>query len=108
MRGFPFLTHSPAFIVCRFFDDGHSDRCEVIPHCSLDLHEKRVFIYIFIIVYPAPGIVPGKNCTLKNICGLNKWKNKDLFLKSHMLETSLGEIQCLLRHTYLYLHDNAL
>ena len=21
-----------------FFDDGHSDRCEVIPHCSFDLH----------------------------------------------------------------------
>ena len=22
----------------RFFDDGHSDRCEVICHCSFDLH----------------------------------------------------------------------
>ena len=21
-----------------FFDDGHSDRCEVTPHCSFDLH----------------------------------------------------------------------
>ena len=21
-----------------FFDDGHYDRCEVIPHCSFDLH----------------------------------------------------------------------
>ena len=21
-----------------FFDDGHSDWCEVIPHCSFDLH----------------------------------------------------------------------
>ena len=21
-----------------FFDDGHSDGCEVIPHCSFDLH----------------------------------------------------------------------
>ena len=28
---------SPAFFVCRFFD-GHSDHCEVIPHCSSDLH----------------------------------------------------------------------
>ena len=36
-RGFPFLTPSPAFIR-RFFDDGHSDWCEVIPHCSFDLH----------------------------------------------------------------------
>ena len=30
-----FSTPSPAFIVCRLFDDGHSDWCEVISHCSL-------------------------------------------------------------------------
>ena len=30
-------TSSPEFIVCRFFDDGHSDNYE-IPHCSFDLH----------------------------------------------------------------------
>ena len=29
---------SPAFIVCRLFDDGHSDWCVVISHCSFDLH----------------------------------------------------------------------
>ena len=33
-----FSTPSPAFIVCRFFDDGYSDRYEVISHCSFDLH----------------------------------------------------------------------
>ena len=37
-RTFLFSTPSPAFIVCRFFDDGHSDWCEVTPHCSFDLH----------------------------------------------------------------------
>jgi len=37
-KGFPFLHTSPAFIVCRLFDDGHPDQCEVIPHCSFDLH----------------------------------------------------------------------
>ena len=26
-----FSTPSPAFLVCRLFDDGHSDWCEVIP-----------------------------------------------------------------------------
>ena len=31
-----FSTPSPAFIVCRFID-GHSDWCEVTPHCSFDL-----------------------------------------------------------------------
>ena len=33
----PFSTPSPSFIVCRFFEDGHSDRCEVISHYSFDL-----------------------------------------------------------------------
>ena len=31
-------TSFPAFIVCRLFDEGHSDWCEVITHCSSDLH----------------------------------------------------------------------
>ena len=31
-------TPSPAFIVCKFFDDGHSDWCKVVPDCSFDLH----------------------------------------------------------------------
>ena len=29
-------TPSLGFIVCRIFDDGHSDLCELIPHCSFD------------------------------------------------------------------------
>ena len=33
-----FSTPSLAFIVCRYFDDGHSDQCEVISHCALDLY----------------------------------------------------------------------
>ena len=40
-RVFPFSTPSPAFIVCRIFDDGHSDGCEVISHCSFDLHFSK-------------------------------------------------------------------
>ena len=31
-------TPSPAFIVCRIFDDGHSDWCEMVSRCSFDLH----------------------------------------------------------------------
>ena len=34
---FLFSTPSPEFIVCRLFDDGHSDWCEVISHCNFDL-----------------------------------------------------------------------
>ena len=37
-EGSLFSTPSPAFTVCRHFDDGSSDRCEVISHCSFDLH----------------------------------------------------------------------
>ena len=33
-----FLTTAPPGKPCRFFDDGHSDWCEVISHCSFDLH----------------------------------------------------------------------
>ena len=33
-----FSTSSPAFIACRFFDDGQSDWCEVRPHCYFYLH----------------------------------------------------------------------
>ena len=29
---------SSTFIVCGFFDDGSSDWCQVITHCSFDLH----------------------------------------------------------------------
>ena len=31
-------TPSPAFIVCGFLDNSHSVQCEVISHCSFDLH----------------------------------------------------------------------
>ena len=45
-----FPTPSPAFIACRLFDDGHSDLCEVMPHCSFDLnlYNKEQFEHLFI------------------------------------------------------------
>ena len=33
-----FPTSSPTFVICRLFDDSHSDRCEVMSHCGYDLH----------------------------------------------------------------------
>ena len=37
--GLPLLhIPSPAFIICRLFDDGHSDWYEVIPHCGFNWH----------------------------------------------------------------------
>ena len=37
-EGSLFSKPSLAFIVYRLFDDGYSDQCEVISHCSFDLH----------------------------------------------------------------------
>ena len=37
-RRVPFPQLSPPFIVCRFFDNGHSDWCKVISRCSFHLH----------------------------------------------------------------------
>ena len=35
-EGFLFSTSSPAFVIHVLFDDGHSDKFEVIPHCAFD------------------------------------------------------------------------
>ena len=34
----PFLHNLSSICCLYFFDDGHSDWCEVISHCSFDLH----------------------------------------------------------------------
>ena len=36
--GFPFPPILAIFVICRLFDDSHSDSCEVIAHCGFDLH----------------------------------------------------------------------
>ena len=48
-----FSTPLPAFIVRRVFDEGHSHRCEVIPHCSFDLHFSSFIHFIYNIVASA-------------------------------------------------------
>ena len=37
-EGSLFSTPSPAFVICRLLNDGHSCWCEVVPHCSFNLH----------------------------------------------------------------------
>ena len=34
-EGSLFSASSPTFVISGLFDDSHSDRCEVISHCSL-------------------------------------------------------------------------
>ena len=38
VEGSLFSIPCTAFIVCRLFDDSHSDRCEMILHCGFNLH----------------------------------------------------------------------
>ena len=35
--GFPFLQTHPASVICRLFDDGHSDQCRFDLHFSNNL-----------------------------------------------------------------------
>ena len=35
-KGLSFSTSSPTFVICVLFDDSHSDRHKVIPHCGFD------------------------------------------------------------------------
>ena len=46
-EGFLFATPSPAFTVCRFLNNGHSDRCELIPYCSFAFLWWLVMLSIF-------------------------------------------------------------
>ena len=41
-EGTLFSTPSPVFVVCRYSNDAHSNQCEVIPHCSFDLHFSNI------------------------------------------------------------------
>ena len=54
-EGSLFFTPSAAFIACRLLDHSHSDWCEVVPHCGLDLHfsdmsdVEHLFMYLLAI-----------------------------------------------------------
>ena len=52
-RLFPFSAPFPAFIVCRLFEEGHSDWCEMLSHCSFDLyfsHNERCWASFHVFV----------------------------------------------------------
>ena len=36
--GLPFLHTFSSIVICKLFNDGHSDQCEMVPHCSFDFH----------------------------------------------------------------------
>ena len=44
-----FPIPSPAFNICIFFNDDHSDECEVILHCNFVLHFSNNYLILFIL-----------------------------------------------------------
>ena len=50
-EGSPFSTPSPAFMVYKFFDDGHSDQWEVIFHLVLICVSLKVMLSIFYALF---------------------------------------------------------
>ena len=43
-------TPSPAFIVCKLFDLGHSDGCEMVPHCASSLSVFLFLCYMYVTI----------------------------------------------------------
>ena len=63
-RRVPFSAHPLQHLFCRFFDDGHFDQCEVIPHWTFDLHSiiisdaEHFFMCFLAVCMPSLGKCP--------------------------------------------------
>ena len=85
IEGFPVLHTSPGFIVCRISDDGHSDWCEVIPHCSfictslIISYVEHLFIYLLAICMSS-----SEKCRLHSCTLTMKDRKKKLKKKYHL------------------------
>ena len=60
------LTSSPTFMICALFDDSHSDRWEVIPHCGLDLF---LWWLVMLSIFPC-ACQPSAFPLWKNVCSV--------------------------------------
>ena len=68
--GLPLLHNLSGTYCCRFFNDDHSDWCEVIPHCSFDLQciKPALLCFFFLIVsYGSGTVVKKKRKKKKNL-----------------------------------------
>ena len=59
VRRVPFSLHPPEFVICRLFNDGHSDQCEMVPHCRFFLINWFFFWlpWIFVVAHRLPLVV---------------------------------------------------
>ena len=66
-EGSLFSTPCLAFTVCRLFDDAHSDWCEMMPHCSFDLHFPNIE-HLFMCLLAIHMWMQSLNCgTVRNV-----------------------------------------
>ena len=89
-EGSLFSTPSPAFIVCRLFNDGHSDWCEVIPHCSFNLHfsnNERCWAFFQMFWWYL-------------------YLTHNYFTSTHTLPCIVGKISLILLHFFFFNHYN--
>ena len=71
-------TPSIAFIVCRLFDDGHSDPCAVISHCGFDLHfsnNEWCWASFHVLLYIKGNYKQGEKTTFRMGENNSKWNN---------------------------------
>ena len=90
-------TPSPAFVVYGFFNDNHSDLCEVVAHCSFDLHFSNNCQRLFLGGSDGKSICPqcrrpGFNPWVGKTSWRRKWQPTPVFLpgKSHGWRSLVG------------------
>ena len=76
------LSNIYYLLFCRLFNDGHSDWCEVVPHCSFDFHlsnNKRLSAYFHVPVshlYDIPTSDLCVQCSLSESWVINSAQGK--------------------------------
>ena len=74
LGAFSSSTSSSIFVICRLFDDTHSDRGEVITHCNIDLHFSDIYQWwaSFHVPVDLLYILFGK-ISIQVFCALYNW-----------------------------------